>query len=464
MTADVCTQLYNASSWVLNDLYCPAQFDRISCWPPTKAGIRRIIPCSTHIFPHASPYAYASRLCTNKSRWDTRSNYELCIGCSSDGYSNVTETFSIPPNYIIARKYFIVCANILSIILLIIGIFILLGNSRLRKYSRNILHVNIFFVFLIRSIIQLIAELYMNKGYFSHNVFERTDACNRTNIYFKEDHLLDCKLFTILMNYISSSVAHWFVFCEALYLYRLLRAKPRKDQVRWYILTGWLAPLYLTTSTYVIRWILKTDLYTCWFEPSIYDWILHGPNVVLQILNMCIFTYICTLLIRKLNTPHQVGAPSDQRRFSKYSRLTRSTLILLPLFGIHYFFFMWNTKPLLISNLIVIHLTVHTISSSLQGVLVALVYTIVNSEVQREVLRSFQRCLIRHDSSWEESGILRNYINKLENERLYSLGSHRSKSSIPGQYRPRLSSNFTQNPFTNRDRNNSSTPNQRDSL
>jgi len=41
------------------------------------------------------------------------------------------------------------------------------------------------------------------------------------------------------MNYINSSVSHWFVFCEALYLYRLLRAKAYKDEVRWYILTGW---------------------------------------------------------------------------------------------------------------------------------------------------------------------------------------------------------------------------------
>jgi hypothetical protein len=49
-----------------------------------------------------------------------------------------------------------------------------------------------------------------------------------------------------------------------------------------------------------------------------------------------------------------------------FSRLTRSTLILLPVFGIHYFLFMWNTKPLLISNLILIHLTVHTVSASLQ--------------------------------------------------------------------------------------------------
>ncbi len=61
--------------------------------------------------------------------------------------------------------------------------------SRLRHCSRNILHVNIFLVFLIRSIIQLIAELFMSKGYFSHNVFERIDACNQTTIYFKENQV-----------------------------------------------------------------------------------------------------------------------------------------------------------------------------------------------------------------------------------------------------------------------------------
>ena len=99
--------------------------------------------------------------------------------------------------------------------------------------------MNIFLAFLIRSIIQLIAELFMSKGYFSHNVFNRIDTCNRTTTYFKEDELLDCKLFTIFMNYINSSVAHWFVFCEALYLYRLLRSKVNKDHVRWYILIGW---------------------------------------------------------------------------------------------------------------------------------------------------------------------------------------------------------------------------------
>ena len=46
-----------------------------------------------------------------------------------------------------------------------------------------------------------------------------------------------------------------------------------------------MAPLYLITITYTTRYLLKKDLETCWFEPSFYEWIIHGPNVVLQIVS-----------------------------------------------------------------------------------------------------------------------------------------------------------------------------------
>ena len=134
-----------------------------------------------------------------------------------------------------------------------------------------------------------------------------------------------------------------------------------------------------------------------------------------------------------------------------FSRLARSTLLLLPLFSVHYFFFMWNTKPLLIWHLILVHLTVHTISSSLQvnfhsieiqcvmslvcrrqGFMVALIYTLVNCEVQRELFRSTDRWLLQHRSSWRQPKFFRNYMNKLDNERLYSCG-YRTRTSLPIQ-------------------------------
>ncbi|CAF4123352.1 unnamed protein product [Rotaria sp. Silwood2] len=483
--ADSCTSTYNISSIGANDSYCPAFFDRIACWPPTEPGVRRYISCPSNVFPNASSDDYATRLCTNQSRWEDKAHYSLCMGCSPAELFNSSRAnaFSLPAAYIVTRRYFVVCANGLSMVLLACGILILLGNSRLRQCSRNILHVNVFLVFLIRSAIQLIAELRMSRGYFAHNVFYRTDACNQTTTYFKEDQLLDCKLFTILMNYINSSVSHWFVFCEAFYLFRLLRAKAYKDRVRWYILTGWLAPLILTIHTYTTRYLKRTDLHTCWFEPSTYDWILHGPNVILQIFNFIIFIYICVLLARKLNKTYRTAAFSDQRRFSKYSRLTRSTLILVPVFGIHYFLFMWNTKPFLISNLILIHLTVHTVSSSLQvteekkililiycfrffdkGLIVALIYTLINAEVQREMFRSFDRCLMRNNTRWQKPNIFRNYMNKLDNDRLYSLGY--PVRSIPVQYRQKsqLTGIIQYHRCTNHHKFSLSNPSRQDSI
>lgn len=88
--------------------------------------------------------------------------------------------------------------------------------SRLRQYSRNILHVNMFFVFLLRSIIQLIIELWMSNGYFAHNVFERIDACNRTTVYFQEG---DVSWKSI--SFTSSSLLDIFLFCGHVLAIRL---------------------------------------------------------------------------------------------------------------------------------------------------------------------------------------------------------------------------------------------------
>jgi len=76
--------------------------------------------------------------------------------------------------------------------------------------------------------------------------------------------------------------------------------------------------------------------------------------------------------------------------------------------------------------------------------LIALIYTIINSEVQHEILRSIDRYLTRHYSSWEQPNRFRNYINKLDDERLYSFGGYQTRLSIPMQYLPIQSSHLLQ--------------------
>ena len=49
------------------------------------------------------------------------------------------------------------------------------------------------------------------------------------------------------------------------------------------------------------------------------------------------------------------------------------------------------------------------------------------------MFRSLDRCLVRRHTGWRQPNFFRNYMNKLENERLYSLGY--PARSIPVKYR-----------------------------
>lgn len=52
----------------------------------------------------------------------------------------------------------------------------------------------------------------------------------------------------------------------------------------------------------------------------------------------------------------------------------------------------------------------------------ALIYTLINSEVQREMFQSLDRCLVRRHTRWQKPNFFRTYMSKLDNDRLYSLG------------------------------------------
>ncbi len=49
------------------------------------------------------------------------------------------------------------------------------------------------------------------------------------------------------------------------------------------------------------------------------------------------------------------------------------------------------------------------------------------------MFRSLDRCLVRRNTGWQQPIFFRNYMNKLDNERLYSLGY--PPRSVPVQYR-----------------------------
>jgi hypothetical protein len=97
--------------------------------------------------------------------------------------------------------------------------------------------------------------------------------------------------------------------------------------------------------------------------------------------------------------------------------------------------------------------------------IVALIYTLINSEVQREMFRSLDRCLARNNNTgWQKPKFFRNYMNKLDNERLYSLGY--ALRSTPVQIRQKTQSTGIVQYYrcTNQHKYSISNPSRHDSL
>ncbi|XP_026015736.1 growth hormone releasing hormone receptor, like isoform X2 [Astatotilapia calliptera] len=142
-----------------------------------------------------------------------------------------------------------------------------------------------------------------------------------------------------------------------------------------------LHPFHSVPVLFIVLWIGSRVYFEdteCWDinEDSPYWWIIKGPIVVSIAVNFMLFMNIIRILIQKLN-PRLIQFNNS----SQYRRLTKSTLLLIPLFGTHYMFF--NFLPDYFN--INLRLCIELCMGSFQGLLVAILYCFLNQEVQKEV-------------------------------------------------------------------------------
>ncbi|XP_077929251.1 vasoactive intestinal polypeptide receptor 1 isoform X4 [Halichoerus grypus] len=146
-------------------------------------------------------------------------------------------------------------------------------------------------------------------------------------------------------------------------------------------------------STFTIVWtiiMIHFEDYGCWdtINSSLW-WIIKAPILTSILVNFILFIRIIRILVQKLRSP-DVGK-SDS---SPYSRLAKSTLLLIPLFGVHYFMFVFFPHNFKAEVKMVFELVV----GSFQGFVVAILYCFLNGEVQAELRRKWRR--------WHLKGIL----------------------------------------------------------
>uniref|UniRef100_A0A8C8RVX8 G-protein coupled receptors family 2 profile 2 domain-containing protein n=1 Tax=Pelusios castaneus TaxID=367368 RepID=A0A8C8RVX8_9SAUR len=183
--------------------------------------------------------------------------------------------------------------------------------------------------------------------------------------------------FSILANF-------FWLLVEGMYLQTLLLLTfvSDKQYVWWFILVGWGAPTVVMSA-----WIL-TRIYRqntgCWDddENAAVLWIIKGPILLSVLINFVIFVNVIRILVQKLKSPEVGGSHS-----SHFVRLAKSTLLLIPLFGVHYIVFAFFPESTGLDARLYIELGL----GSFQGFVVALLYCFLNGEVQAELKKRLRK-------------------------------------------------------------------------
>lgn len=383
-------------------VYCDALFDDILCWPYTPAGTVATKSCPALIF-NFNTAEFATRICQEDGSWGPPppdANRTNTTAALAKGWTNFTACHrrpSGPPKYvpIIIKEHMPVINLIsrigysISLVSLVVATTIMVKIKRLHC-QRNVIHINLFVTFIVRAVICLLRDSLLVQGLglpkdvrYDHN----------GDIEFNpHGPHWECKLLFTLFYWSLCSNYMW-IFVEGLYLHTLIffAVFDQKVIFKWYIIIGWVTPF-----CFLIPWVLVRIFHNdtlCWnTHEHGYYWILKGPIVI----SICMNFFFFLNIIRVLYTKLRASASDDSHR---YRKLAKSTLVLIPLFGVYYIFFIVITNqnhrhPGLEVGLFYAEMTLN----SFQGMVVAILFCFTNGEVRSEMIKRWQRHMLRRQS------------------------------------------------------------------
>lgn len=335
------------------ELYCNATYDGVQCWNYTLAGTIAFGACpENHPFYEIfdDPEGYSYRKCeTNGQWWNNsksgthefyKSDYRHCVS------PNTIKQFSSGSLHWPRITYIFISGYALSILLLVIAL-IIFGKFRQLWCKRVFIHSNLFSSYILNGFAWIAV-------YTIPTVYPRfTNA------------LLYVGLYTL-------SCCYGWMLAEGIFLHFCVANafSNKKTLVIVGCIVGWVFPA-ISTGTYVglvEKEGLNINDLTKYME---YLWIILVPVILSQLLNIMFLINIIRILRSKIQR-------GDNRNYSRYKKIVRAILILIPLLGLQNLTMAVNYKS-------VYYRYFAAVMRSYQGAVVAVLFCFVNREVLRVV-------------------------------------------------------------------------------
>ncbi|XP_014405302.1 PREDICTED: glucagon-like peptide 2 receptor [Myotis brandtii] len=377
-------------------VFCNGTFDRYVCWPHSSPG-NVSVPCPSYLpgWSEENP-GRAYRRCLARGTWQTLANRTVW-----QDDSECSENHNIQKNVehhalLSTLQLLYTVGYSLSTVALLLALTLLLFLRKLHC-TRNYIHMNLFASFVLKALAVL------GKDIVFHNSYSRRPDTEREWVSYMSEISTSCRSAQVLLHYVVGANYSWLLV-EGLYLRTLLEPTALSERRLWptYLLVGWGFPLLFVVPWGIARVQLENT--GCWVNnrnKAIW-WIIRGPILLCIAVNFFIFLKILKLLISKLK--------AHQMCFKDYRyRLAKSTLVLIPLLGVHEILFSFVTDDQVQGFSRLVRLFIQLTLSSFHGLLVALQYCFVNGEVKAELRRHWGRFLLAHHSGCRAWGLEKNF-------------------------------------------------------
>ncbi|XP_040386290.1 glucagon-like peptide 2 receptor [Cygnus olor] len=364
-------------------IHCNGTFDQFVCWPYSPPG-NVSVPCPSYLpWLENGSAGNVYRVCLDEGIWQTKENstdiWRDSSECSEENHfrKKVKEH-----KLLTTLQLLYTIGYYFSLISLVLA---LLTLSLLRKLhcTRNYIHMNLFVSFILRATAVLIKDTVF------YNIYsKRPDDETGWILYLSPEILIICRTAQFFMHYFAGANYFWLLV-EGIYLHTLLITAVLSERrlLQTYIVIGWVVPILFVGPWGISR--SKLENTGCWGtnEHMGIWWIIRGPMLFSITVNFGIFLKILRMLISKLK--------AQQMSFHDYKyRLARSTLVLIPLLGIHEFIFTFITDEQVQGLSRHIRLFIQLTMSSFHGFFVAVLYCFANGEVKAELQKQWSRFLL----------------------------------------------------------------------